>query len=263
MNILFIGDIVGKVGRKALKENLQTVKEKYDIDFVIANGENISKGKGMSENHYHFLVDIGVDCVTLGNHYKDKDDTVGFLDFYDNICRPLNIKEKVPGVGSIVFDVDGILIRVTNLLGEAYSSIEVTNPYEEIIKIIQDDVSDIHIVDFHAEATGEKKAFAYALRNTVSAVIGTHTHVQTRDAQILKDGVLYISDVGMCGSYNSVLGTEIESVIDREILHKPNAHFSYLDDDDTLFSAVVMKFNNLTFKGESITPLYIINRKGK
>ena len=169
----------------------------------------------------------------------------------------------MPGVGSIVFDVDGILIRVTNLLGEAYSSIEVTNPYEEISKIIQDDVSDIHIVDFHAEATGEKKAFAYALRNTVSAVIGTHTHVQTRDAQILKDGVLYISDVGMCGSYNSVLGTEIESVIDREILHKPNAHFSYLDDDDTLFSAVVMKFNNLTFKGESITPLYIINRKGK
>lgn len=263
MNILFIGDIVGKVGRKALKENLSLIKEKYEIDFTIANGENISKGKGMSENHYHFLVENGVDCVTLGNHYKDKDDTLGFLDFYDNICRPINIKEKTPGVGSILFDFEGVKIRVSNVLGQAFSKIEVLDPYEELIKVIENDESDIHIVDFHAEATGEKKAFAYALKNTVSAVIGTHTHVQTRDAQILKDGVLYISDVGMCGSYNSVLGTEIESVIDREILHKPNAHFKYLDDDDTLFSAVVLKFNDLTFKGESITPIYIINKKGK
>ena len=104
--------------------------------------------------------------------------------------------------------------------------------------------------------------FAYSLKNTVSAVIGTHTHVQTRDAQILNTGVLYISDVGMCGSYNSVLGTEINSVIERIIKHNENSRFEYLDNDDRLFSAVILKFNDLTFKGEEIIPLYIINKKG-
>ena len=128
--------------------------------------------------------------------------------------------------------------------------------------VIEDDISDIHIIDFHAESTGEKKALAYALKNSVSAVLGTHTHVQTRDAQILNTGVLYITDVGMCGSYNSVLGTEINSVVERIIKHDETKRFTYLDDDDKLFSAVILKFDDLTFKGEEIIPLYIINKKG-
>ena len=262
MNILFIGDIVGKVGRKALIDNLNTVKKKYDISFVIANGENISRGRGINRNHYDFLVKNGVDCVTLGNHYKDRIDIESYIEKTDKLIRPLNLLDDFPGEGSKVFDCDGVSIRVTNLLGSAFSNIPVKDPYLEVLNIIENDESDIHIIDFHAESTGEKKAFAYSLKGSVSAVLGTHTHVQTRDAQILNTGVLYITDVGMCGSYNSVLGTEINSVVNRIVKHDENSRFTYLDDDDRLFSAVILKFDDLTFKGVEITPLYIINKKG-
>ncbi len=262
MNILFIGDIVGKVGRKALIDNLNTIKKKYDISFVIANGENISRGRGINRNHYDFLVKNGVDCVTLGNHYKDRIDIESYIEKTDKLIRPLNLLDDFPGEGSKVFDCDGVSIRVTNLLGSAFSNIPVKDPYLEVLNIIENDESDIHIIDFHAESTGEKKAFAYSLKGSVSAVLGTHTHVQTRDAQILNTGVLYITDVGMCGSYNSVLGTEINSVVNRIVKHDENSRFTYLDDDDRLFSAVILKFDDLTFKGVEITPLYIINKKG-
>ena len=262
MNILFIGDIVGKVGRKALSQNLSNIKKKYDISFTIANGENISRGRGMNEHHYNFLVDQGVDAITLGNHYKDRDEIITYIEEADKIIRPLNLKEEFPGTGSKIFEVDGIKIRVTNLLGEAFSKIEVYNPYESVIDTVINDDSDIHIIDFHAESTGEKKAFAYSLKGSVSAVLGTHTHVQTRDYQILNNDTFFISDVGMCGSYNSVLGCEIESVVDRIILHDPSSRFKYLEDDDTLFSAVVLKFDDITFKPIEILPIYIVNKKG-
>ncbi len=263
MNILFIGDIVGKVGRKALKENLSFVKNKYKIDFVIANGENISNGRGMNENHYNFLIEEGVDCITLGNHYNDREEISNYLDFAEEVVRPLNLMSDFPGEGSKIFDCNGVKIRVTNLLGSAYMKEEVKDPYLSIKPIIESDTSDIHIVDFHAEATGEKKAFAYALKNSVSAVLGTHTHVQTRDAQILNTGVLYISDIGMCGSYNSVLGDEIDSVVERIIFHNENARFKLLEDDDRLFNAVILKFDDYTFKPLGIESLYIIKKKGE
>ena len=190
---------------------------------------------------YDFLIKNGVDCVTLGNHYKDRIEVKDYIEQVDNLIRPINIEEEFPGEGSKVFEVDGVNIRVSNILGSAYSKIPVKDPYLEALSVIENDDSDIHIIDFHADSTGEKKAFAYSLKNTVSAVIGTHTHVQTRDAQILNTGVLYISDVGMCGSYNSVLGTEINSVIERIIKHNENSRFEYLDNDDRLFSAVILK----------------------
>lgn len=263
MNILFIGDIVGKVGRKALTKNLNKIKKDFDIKFVIANGENISHGKGMNLNHYNFLTNIGVDCITLGNHYADREEIKDYIDSKNNICRPLNIKEEFPGVGSQVFNVNGISLRVTNLLCEAYLNFEVNDPYKSIEEVIKTDTSNIHIIDLHGESSGEKKALAYLLANKVSAVIGTHTHVQTNDAQILADSLLYITDVGMCGSYNSVIGTEKNSVIDRIILKKPNARFKYLEDDDSLFNAVVLQFDETNFKGIGIIPLNIINRKGE
>ena len=263
MNILFIGDIVGKVGRKALSKNLSFVKEKYDIDFTIANGENISNGRGMNENHYHFLINNGINCITLGNHYKDREEIQNYINFSDEIVRPLNLKDDFPGEGTKLFDVNGIKIRVTNLLGAAFSKFEVKDPYLELINVISKDESDIHIVDFHAEATGEKKALAYALKGCVSALVGTHTHVQTSDAQVLNNGTLFISDVGMCGSYNSVLGDEINSVVERVILHNDKARFKLLEDDDSIFNAVVLKFDDLTLKPLEIIPINILNRKAQ
>lgn len=261
MNILFIGDIVGKVGRKALSKNLSFVKEKFNIDFVIANGENISNGRGMNENHYNFLVNNGINCITLGNHYNDRDEIKSYINFADEVVRPLNLIDDYPGEGSKLFEINGVKIRVTNLLGSAFSKFKVKDPYLEIIKVISEDESDIHIIDFHAEATGEKKAFAYSLKDTISAVIGTHTHVQTNDAQILNTNVFYMSDVGMCGSYNSVLGDEINSVVERVILHNDKVRFKLLEDDDSIFNAVVLKFDDITLKPQEIVPISILNRK--
>ena len=263
MNILFVGDIVGKVGRKALKKNLSFVRKKYNIDFVIANGENISNGRGMNQKHYKFLKELGINCITLGNHYKDRPEIIDYLDFADEVVRPLNIINDFPGCGSKLFYCKGVKIRITNILGQAFSKITVDDPYLSLKKVIDNDDSDIHIVDFHAEATGEKKALAYSLGDSVSALIGTHTHVQTRDAQILNTGIFFMSDVGMCGSYNSVLGDEINSVVKRIIFHDETSRFKLLEDDDSIFSAVVLTFEDKTFKPLDINPLYIINRKVK
>ena len=261
MNILFIGDIVGKVGRKALKKNLSFVKSKYNIDFVIANGENITNGRGINKTHYDFLLQCGVNCITLGNHYKDREEIIDYISYSNEMIRPANLLTDFPGEGSKEFLVKGKKIRVTNLLGQAFMNVQVKDPYLEICKIIENDNSDIHIVDFHAEATGEKKAFAYSLSNKVSAVLGTHTHVQTRDAQILNTGIFYMSDVGMCGSYNSILGDEINSVVNRIILHNERSRFKLLEDDDMLFNGVVLTFDDLTNEPIKIEPIYIINRK--
>lgn len=260
MNILFIGDIVGKLGRAAVLKNINKIKQKYDISFVIANGENITNGKGMSQEHYKFLIENGVDCITLGNHYAHQHEIYTILD-NDDIVRPLNLVDEKYGSGSRVFNVSGVKIRVSNLLGKDTVTMPIDEAYNSIINIIINDDSDIHIIDFHAEYTGEKKAFAYSLKNSVSAVLGTHTHIQTRDAQVLSTGPLYISDVGMCGLFDSVLGTEYNSVVNRIIFHDESSKFRQLDKGATLFSAVVLKFDDITFAGKEIIPLYIIDKE--
>lgn len=259
MNILFIGDIVGKLGRKALLKNLSLIRKKYNISFVIANGENITNGKGMSPSHYGFLIDNGVDCITLGNHYDHQREIYNIIE-NEEVIRPLNLIHENNGEGSRTYNVDGVKIRVTNLLGTNTSKQEIEHPYDSIINVISEDDSDIHIIDFHAEFTGEKKALAYSLKNSVSAIIGTHTHVQTRDNQVLSTGPLYISDVGMCGLYDSVLGTEYNSVVSRIIFRDEHARFTQLDKGDTLFNAVILKFDDITFKGKEILPLYIVDK---
>ncbi len=262
MNILFIGDVCGKLGRKVLERNLSSLKKKYDIDFTIINGENITNGKGMNKKHYLFLKDIGADCITLGNHYNNKEEIYDYIDDSSIIVRPINIKDETHGVGTQLFDINGISIRVSNVLGQAFMNMkqEILDPYLEILKVIENDESDIHIIDFHAEATGEKKAFAYALKNTVTAVIGTHTHTQTNDAQILSTDIAFISDVGMCGSYNSVLGTEIDSVVNRIIKHDDKARFKLLEKDDMILNGCVIKIDDLNFKAKEIFPIKIIER---
>ncbi len=266
MKILFIGDIVGKIGRKALKENLSFIKNKYDINFVIANGENISNGRGISLNHYNFLLEEGVDCVTLGNHYLDKKEELELFKDYDDIVLPLNSKNEI--LVDIPFDkrsktfiIDDIKVKVTSLLGKAFMNEEALDPYESLASLIKADDSDIHIVDYHAEASGEKEAMVYAFNGEISALIGTHTHVQTRDARIINGKTFYITDVGMCGDYNGILGYEVNSVIERQLLNKKNVSMYLKDDGVRLFSAVILTFDDLTFKPLEIKPLYLINDK--
>lgn len=259
MNILFIGDIVGKLGRNVVSYMINRLTGRRPIDFIIANGENATHGKGINEEHFKELLESGIDVVTLGNHFASKKEIFNFIDRYDCLLRPYNVHESVPGIGTNLFAVNGIRIRVTNLMGRSFMAMQVGNPFDDLQKILIEDEekADIHIVDFHAEATGEKYALAYAFDGQISALLGTHTHVQTRDYRILEKGTAYISDVGMCGPYNSILGTRKEEVITRTWTGLPS-HFDMIDHDECLFSAVILEFDDTNFECLSIEPLYEI-----
>lgn len=218
MRILFFGDVVGLPGMKALEKSLRKLIKDYDADFVIVNGENASRGKGLTERDYLSLLDYGADCITLGNHYHSKKNIDDYIDDADNLVRPLNLKDYGYGSGSISFNIEGVEIRVTNILGEAFMKEEVISPIKAMENLLEQEEPCIHIVDFHGESTSEKKVFASYFDGRVSAVLGTHTHVQTNDAQILKGGSAFCSDVGMCGDPDGIIGFDAESVINKIVL---------------------------------------------
>ena len=262
MKVLFLGDIVGKVGRRTVKNNLEKLVKKYQVDFVIANGENTTHGKGLIEKHYYELLDMGVDCITLGNHYLSKDSLLTYIEDADALIRPLNLSQRIGGEGSRLFEVNGIKIRVTNILGTAFMKEEVSSPYYSLKSLIDSLESEdsIHIVDYHAEATGEKMCFGYAFDGLVSAVLGTHTHVQTNDAKILKNGTAFISDVGMCGAANGVLGFEKDSVM-RVTMFGEIGRFGFDDEDQGLLNGVVMDFDDVTHKAREIIAVKVLEEK--
>ena len=257
MKILFIGDIVGSMGRDVVASMIEKITSEVEIDFIIANGENATHGKGLSEAHLNELFDSGIDVVTLGNHYAHKKEIYNFLDAYNELLRPNNLHSSVPGTGTNVFDCNGVKIRVTNLIGRVYMALDANNPFDDLDLICATDEADIHIVDFHAEATGEKYALAHAFDGKVSAVLGTHTHVQTRDYRILPYGTAYISDVGMCGPYDSILGVRKEDVVKRTWTSQPTP-FNVQEEGEFIFSAVILSFNDSTYECERIQPIYEI-----
>lgn len=258
MKILFIGDIVGRIGRRMVKEKLPYFVKKYDIDFVIANGENATHGKGLMRNHYLELVDAGVDVITLGNHYDSKNELRRYIDRVDRLIRPLNLRQEYPGEGSATFDLDGVTVRVTNVMGAAFMNEEVNSPYLATLELLNnEEPANIHIIDFHAEATGEKKSYAYAFDGKVTAVLGTHTHVQTNDATILEKGTAFISDVGMTGFNDGVLGFDKDSVV-KKLMYGENGKFSVPDEGRGLFSAVVIDADEVTGLARDIFPIYFV-----
>ena len=262
MKILFLGDIVGKVGRRTVANNLEKLIKKYQVDFVIANGENTTHGKGLIEKHYYELLDDGVDAITLGNHYLSKDKLLDYIDDADALIRPLNISKRIGGEGSRLFEINGVKVRVTNVLGTAFMKEEVSSPYYSLKSLIDslDNEDSIHIVDYHAEATGEKMCFGYAFDGLVSAVLGTHTHVQTNDAKILKNGTAFISDVGMCGAANGVLGFEKDSVM-RVTMFGEKGRFEFDDNDQGLLNAVVLDIDEVTKKAREIIAIKVLEEK--
>lgn len=244
-----------------VKDYLQTFVDKYHIDFVIANGENVTHGKGLLRHHYLELIDNGIDAITLGNHYDSKNDLRKYIDSTDRLIRPINLIHPYPGEGSIVYELNGVTIRVTNVLGSAFMQEEVNNPYYSLIELMDTEgKADIHIVDFHAEATGEKLCLAYALDGKVSAVLGTHTHVQTKDYKILEGGTAYISDVGMTGFADGALGFDKDSVVKKITFGSPS-RFDLPDNGRGLFSAVVLDIDELTGKTKEIFPIYYLEEK--
>ncbi len=261
MKILFIGDVVGRVGRRLLKEKIPYYVDKYEIDFVIANGENASHGKGLTRNQYFELLDAGVDAITLGNHYMSKSEILRYINQVDRLVRPYNLLKEFPGEGSVGFEVNGVSIRVTNLLGSAFMNEEVNAPYYSILNLLSDEEepATIHIVDFHAEATGEKQSLAFALDGKVSAVLGTHTHVQTCDAHVLPKGTAFISDVGMTGYADGVLGSTAETVVNK-IIYGQQSKFQVPDEGRGVFSAVVLDIDDITGLANQIFPIYYLEK---
>lgn len=258
MNILFIGDIVGKIGREAVLEKIEHFINKYDIDFVIANGENVTHGKGLIYSHYKLLEEAGIDVFTLGNHYDSKSQLRTFIDDVDNIVRPANlISGTFPGYGSNIFYLNGFSIRVTNLLGQSFmSSVNTTNHYLALKNILEEEeYADIHIVDFHGESTSEKQIMANVFDGQVSAILGTHTHVQTRDARVLKNGTAFISDVGMCGSFEGVIGWDVDSVVNR-FIYGSSKRIEVAENTSKMFNAVVLKIDEFTGKCNEIFTIY-------
>lgn len=255
MKILFIGDIVGRVGRDIVKKKLNYFVKKYDIDFVIANGENATHGKGLIHRHYDELIEAGVDCITLGNHYDSKSELANYIDSVDNIVRPVNLLREYPGVGSATFLINGVSLRVINVLGTAFMKEDVSSPYLAIKEILDDEKATINVIDFHGESTSEKQCCGYVFDGKVSAVLGTHTHVQTKDVRVLPKGTAFISDVGMCGSKDSVIGFEKESVIQKIIFGSENK-FTLSENDNGLFSAVVLNIDETSGLCKEIFPIY-------
>ena len=241
-----------------IHDHLSELIEKHHIDFVIANGENVTHGKGLIRHHYFELIDAGIDVITLGNHYDNKNDIRRYLNNVDRLVRPLNLVHEYPGEGSVVYDIDGVSIRVTNLLGNFMMPEVVNNPYYALLDVLGDEEpANIHIIDFHAEATGEKYCLAHALDGKVTAVLGTHTHVQTRDYRVLENGTAFISDVGMTGLYDGALGFDKDSVT-KKIIYGDHSVFTIPEEGKGVLSAVVIDADPITGKANEIYPIYLI-----
>lgn len=215
MRVIFIGDIYGNPGLEMIDEHLDALKDKYRPNLIVVNGENAHNGRGINQTIYKKLMTDGVNAITMGNWtFADKD----LLNFIEdsNIIRPANYL-SAPGKGFKKININGKTVLIINLLGRIFMNANMTNPFITAKEIIQNNEADYILVDIHAEATSEKMALAYYLDGLVDAVVGTHTHVQTNDDRILPQGTLFISDVGMTGPLDGVIGVSKEIVIDRFI----------------------------------------------
>ncbi|MBR6918453.1 MAG: TIGR00282 family metallophosphoesterase [Clostridia bacterium] len=240
VKILALGDVVGERGTKYISGGrLSRIRSQLGADLVIANGENSAKGNGLSVDSANALFDAGVDIITGGNHTWQKNQVYSLLDEDSRLIRPANFPGAAPGAGFTYADVRGIRVLIVNLSGNAFMLEPVASPYEWADKIFESERGkfDVSIVDFHAEATSEKIAMGWYLDGRASAVFGTHTHVQTADARVLPKGTGYVTDIGMCGSMNGVLGIKTECILHKFLVHTP-CRFEEAEGDEAIHGAL-------------------------
>jgi metallophosphoesterase (TIGR00282 family) len=237
MRVLFIGDVVGGPGRRGLKASMPGLRERYEPDFVVVNGENSAGGMGITEKTAVDLFDAGADVITSGNHVYRHREVYEYLDRNERVIRPANYPHANPGRGHTVVEVGGIRVGVINLSGAEGLKVA-RSPFHEVDSILERIEADCVIVDFHAEMTSEKIAMGWHLDGRVAAVLGTHTHVPTADARVLPKGTAFISDVGMTGSRTSVLGVKPEQALERFITQMP-VKFETADEDVWVMGAAV------------------------
>lgn len=255
MNILIIGDICGKPGRQAAMQYIPKIKEQYFIDMIIANGENSAAGVGITKKVLDELYGMGIDVVTSGNHIWDKKEIFQFIDDEPYLIRPANYPEGTQGKGYCIFEYQDKKIGVINLSGRSFMPM-MDCPFQKIDEILSQlkEVCDLIILDFHAETTSEKMAMGWYLDGRITCLVGTHTHIQTADERILPKGTAYITDLGMVGPWNSVLGVDKDLIIKKFKTGLP-VKFE-LAAGPTVFSAIVLETDdNAKHKVRSIKRL--------
>ncbi|MEO0799324.1 MAG: TIGR00282 family metallophosphoesterase [Pseudomonadota bacterium] len=230
MRILFIGDVVGRSGRRAVEQHLPTLRRRYAIDFVVVNGENAAGGFGITETIYEGLLDAGADAVTLGNHAFDQREALVFIERAERLIRPLNYPPETPGRGAaMVRAQNGCDVLVVNVMGRVFMP-HVDCPFRAVDRELEAcqlrSGADVILIDFHAEATSEKQALGHHLDGRVTAVLGTHTHTPTADDRVLKGGTAFQSDVGMTGDYDTVIGMKLPEPISRFLTSFRSDRFS-------------------------------------
>lgn len=258
MRLLFLGDVVGRSGRAVVLEHLPRLIERYRLDFVAINGENAAGGFGITEAICAELIDAGADAVTLGNHAFDQKEALVFIGREPRLVRPLNMAPGTPGRGAtLVKAKNGAEVLVINALGRVFMG-EQDDPFRAIDRELEacklKQAADAIVIDFHAEATSEKQALGYFVDGRASLVVGTHTHVPTSDDRILPKGTAYVSDIGMCGDYESVLGMDIQEPLNRFMTRIPRARFEPALGPATL-SGLCVEIDDATGLAKATMPL--------
>ncbi len=260
MRILFLGDVVGKAGRNIVSEKLPNLIKNLKLDFVIINGENASHGRGLTQKHFNELVAAGADVVTLGDHAFDQKETLSFIEREQNLLRPINMPKGTPGRGATLVKAgNGQQILVVQALGRIFMN-PIDCPFlaveEAIIQCPLREVADAIVVDFHAEASSEIQAMGHFLDGRVSLVVGTHTHIPTADERILTGGTGLMTDAGMCGDYDSVIGMQIEEPLNRFLTGIIRERFEPAEKEASL-SGVMIETDEKSGLCEKIEPIRI------
>ncbi|MDR0807955.1 MAG: YmdB family metallophosphoesterase [Gemmobacter sp.] len=270
MRILFLGDVMGRAGRAAIVERLPGLRAEWGLDFVVVNGENASSGAGLTAEHAKALLAAGADCLTLGDHAFDQKDMLPFIEQESRILRPLNFAKLAPGRGARLFsDARGRKVLVAQVLGQVFMKRPFDDPFSAIDGVLKahplGGLAQAIVVDVHCEATSEKMAMGHWCDGRASLVVGTHTHVPTGDGQILPGGTGYLSDAGMCGDYNSVIGMDKLEPLRRFVTGMPKERFTpangpatlsgiYVETDDRSGLAVKLRMIRLGGRLEEARP---------
>ncbi|KNZ41666.1 TIGR00282 family metallophosphoesterase [Acetobacterium bakii] len=255
MKILILGDVFGRPGRNILRDQLSDIISEHDIDFTIINGENASGGNGLTIKNARELLSLPIDAITMGNHVWHQKEMLDAIDDFPQIIRPLNYPDPCPGKGYKIFLHQNKKICIINLSGQIFMP-NLSCPFSSIQALMDDikDTADLFIIDFHAEATSEKIAFGYYMDGIATAVYGTHTHVQTADERLLPQGTAYITDIGMTGPLDGVIGVDKEIVLETMITKRPKRFVTATG--KVQINGIILEISDVDGKATAITRFY-------
>ena len=262
IRILFIGDLVGKAGSAIFEKHIESRAKEHAIDALIVNGENCAQGRGITPKVAQFFKNLGVDVITTGNHIWDHKDIIPYLETHKDILRPINFPPEAPGVGVTTFQCKGFTVAVVNVQGRVFMREMVTCPFRALDSVLTylKSKTNMIVVDFHAEATSEKQALGLYLDGRISAIVGTHTHVQTADERILPGGTAYMTDLGMGGSLNESIGMKKEPIIQQFLTQMP-VKYAVATSSPFVMSGAWVEIDTVSGKAVRIERIRIIDQE--